>query len=294
MLQGFLPADFDLARHRYFEPFAGGAALLWALSGHPSARDLPATSPKRRRRMVLNDVNGELATTYRVLQDDCEALIVRLEDMAGDVSEERYYQVRAATPADPVEVAARLIYLNRTTFNGLYRVNRQGQFNVPYGKLANPTVCDAARLRACSAWLRHVEVRSGSFVAAVNDARAGDVVYLDPPYIPLTATASFAGYAKDGFGELDQWALSGVVAGLSGRGVRVVMSNSCTETTSQVFGAQLDLYAVDAKRSIAASSSSRAPVQEVVGVNFAAGECADPGLVRSLRQVSSRADGEVR
>jgi len=285
ILLASMPAGFDLNKQRFFEPFAGGAALTWALSNHSSSAGLVATARKKGRPIVINDVNEELAGTYRVVQNDVEALIVALGEMAKDVSETRYYEVRDSVPADFVEAAARTIYLNRLSFNGLYRVNSNGEFNVPYGKLANPLVCDRDRLRACAAWLAMVEIRSGSFTSAVNDAKAGDLVYLDPPYVPLTTTASFSKYAKDDFREMDQWALAGVIRGLIARGVKVMLSNSNTILTRQIFGKDLSLFAVSATRSISAAGASRVSVEEVLGISYPTSKAIVPSALRRLRKL---------
>lgn len=264
-LLGELPDDFHLSTNRFFEPFIGGGAFMFALAGTPAADGLAPTRRKTGRPIIINDVNPELANVYTVLRDQPDDLIARLDEYATDTSEDRYYQVRAQSPTDPVDTAARTIYLNRTTFNGLYRQNSAGKFNVPWGRLNNPTVANHDLLWACSRWLSHAEIRCGSFTAAVIDAAAGDVVYLDPPYIPMSPTASFSKYSKDDFSEMDQWALSGVIAGLVERGVCVILSNSDTELTRRIYGRVLDLRSVNATRSVGASAGSRASVLEVIG-----------------------------
>lgn len=277
-----LPADFRLGHHRFFEPFVGGGAVMFALAGHPSAAGLKASGRKKGRPVVINDANDELANTYQVLQNDVEALIAALGVLGQDTSADAYYTVRAATPTDPVDRAARTVYLNRLSFNGLYRVNSNGHFNVPYGQLAKPQVCDVDLLRSCASWLRNVEVRSGSYAAALADARDGDVVYLDPPYIPLTPTASFSKYAKDDFLELDQWGLAGVIQGLVARGARVLLSNSNTPLTRRIYAPVVELHAVSAARSIGASAASRGRVEEVLGLSYPVTACTEPAVVDCL------------
>jgi DNA adenine methylase len=282
-----LPADFELGKHRFFEPFMGGAALTWALSGSASGKALKPARRKKGLPIVLNDVNDELVNTYQVVRDDVDALIVALTDIGVDTSSARYYAVRDSVETDRVARAARTIYLNRLSFNGLYRVRgSDGKFNVPYGKVAKPTVCDAELLRACSLWLANVELRSGSYVAAVNDAKEGDVVYFDPPYVPLSTTSSFSKYAKDDFREMDQWGLAGVIRGLAARGVRVMLSNSNAPLTRQIFGDDLHLFAVAATRSIGASAASRRSVEEVIGVSYQAADTADWSKLEHLRALS--------
>jgi DNA adenine methylase len=139
-------------------------------------------------------------------------------------------------------------------------------------------------LIAVGEWLKKVIIRNGSYTSALEDAEFGDVVYLDPPYIPLSLTSSFSRYAKDDFLEVSQFALAGVIRGLTARGVRVVFSNSYTPTTMKIFGDVMDLRVIDVTRSISAKSSSRGVVQEVIGINFDLSECRDPMIMRSLIQ----------
>jgi DNA adenine methylase len=186
-------------------------------------------------------------------------------------------------PKTDLDRAVRFIYLNKTCFNGLWRVNSSGEFNVPYGKITKPVICDDDLLRASSTRLQGAQIRLGSYVSAVNDARAGDVIYLDPPYLPLSPSASFSKYAKDDFGKLDHYALAGVIRGLSERGVYVMMSNSDTPLTRQIFGGLLELRSLDVTRSISAASASRTKVGEVLGINYLSAS----GLFTSLPQVAS-------
>ena len=281
-----LPADFDLSKNRFFEPFAGGLALTMALASHPSATNLSPSGRKRGRPIVVNDANAELTATYRVIQNDVEALIGALSILAKDTSADAFYRVRALSPQTDLERASRTIFLNKLAFNGLYRVNGAGGFNVPFGRLANPKVCDEELLRTCNRFFANLEVRTGSFASAVGDAKEGDVVYFDPPYIPLSATASFSKYAQDDFRELDQWALNGVIHGLVKRGVRVMLSNSNTPKTVEIFGSELNLFAVKAHRSIGASAASRVRVEEVVGVSYDTSKATNPDVFTSLRQLS--------
>ena len=289
-----LPDDFDPSQHRFFEPFMGEAAVTWALASDVARKTMPPTRRKGGRPIVLNDANAELATTYQVVQNNTEALIDALRLLEANTSGTAYYAVRAAQPTDAIERAARTIFLNRLCFNGLYRVSARGNFNVSYGKVARASICDAQALRACATWLRNAEVRSGSYVTALADAKEGDVVYLDPPYIPLSPTAGFAQYTKDGFSEIDQWALAGVIKGLIARGVRVIFSNSNTELTRTIFGDDLNLYAVSASRSIAADGASRARVEEVLGISYAPSLARDPALLLELRRLTTATPHSVR
>jgi DNA adenine methylase len=287
LLLGAFPADFDLTRHRYFEPFVGGGALTWALASSAAGQSLKPTKRKTGRPLVLNDVNDDLINVYRAVQGDVASLTARLTVLEVDTSEAAYYAARAATPSDPIERAARTIFLNKLSFNGLHRVNAKGAFNVPYGKAAKDSIYSAENLRACSAWLSRAEIRSGGYTTAVADAKSGDVVYFDPPYIPLTVTSNFSKYAKDDFLEMDQWALAGVVRGLIDRGVRVIFSNSNTDLTRRIFDEHLNLYAVSATRSIGASSSTRKRVEEVLGTSYAPSLASDPAMLVAQRRLGA-------
>jgi len=279
-----LPADFDFNKNRFFEPFVGGGAVMFSLASHQTAVQLGAPRRKRNLPLVINDVNEDLVATYRTIRENVDDLVSELRIEAKAITAADYYKMRDRAVSTDLERAVRMIYLNRLSFNGLYRVNSAGKFNVPYANLANPTVLDEARLRACSMWLKQVEIRNGSYVAAVTDAKAGDVVYLDPPYIPLTPTASFSKYAKDDFKEYDQWALAGTIRGLIANGVRVMFSNSNTELTRTIFGKDLTLYAISASRSISASAASRGSVEEVLGISYSPAKAADPAVLRALRK----------
>jgi len=257
-----LPEVFDPVNNRFFEPFVGGGAVMFELGNQDAAVYVPGT------RLVINDVNPDLIVTYEVVRDDVEGLIKRLSRMANKTSKDDFEVVKKRKPRNDLDRAARFIYLNKTCFNGLWRVNSNGEFNVPYGKITNPVVCDAKLLRSCSTRLKGAQIRLGSYSAAINDARKGDVVYLDPPYLPISPSSSFSKYAKDDFGKLDHYALAGVIRGLSERGVFVMMSNSDSPLTRQIFGGLLELRGLSVTRSISAGSASRMKVGEVIGINY--------------------------
>ncbi len=255
---------------------------MFSLHDHPASAGMKA-SDRKKKRIVINDVNGELMDTYRSMRNDIDSLVSELQSRENNISESDYYTARDTwVPTNQTENATRMIYLNRLAFNGLYRVRADGKFNVPFGKIANPTICNEGLLRANSDWLGIVDIREGSFTSAVNDAQAGDLVYLDPPYLPLTPTSSFSKYAKDDFREMDQWALRGVVEGLINRGVHVMLSNSNTELTRTIFS-NLDLYVVTASRSISAAAGSRNRVEEVLGISYPIKKTANPLEVGNLK-----------
>ncbi len=233
---------------RYFEPFLGGGALFFDL--------LPAKG-------VLSDVNAEIIDCYLAVRDHVEELIRALG--AHRYDPEHYYKMREVEPfgLPLVERAARTIFLNKTGFNGLYRVNRSGKFNVPFGRYANPVICDERNLRACSRALSDVELAVCDFEVAVAGARRGDFVYFDPPYVPISRTSTFTAYAPRGFGPEEQVRLSKVFRRLTERGVCVVLSNSDVPEVRDLY-AGYTIRAVKAARSINSKTSRRGPVCELV------------------------------
>lgn len=205
-LLDYVPAHFNT----YIEPFVGGGALFFALQ--------PAKA-------VLADSNQELINCYTVVRDRVEELIAILSTYT--YSEEFYYALRSEVPLDAVLRAARMIYLNRTCFNGLYRVNKKGQFNVPFGRYENPLICDANKLRAASYALRNVELRCSNYQETLETcAKPGDFVYIDPPYHPVSQYSDFKRYTAEFFYADDQRALSEKVKKLAHHGCSVVVSNS--------------------------------------------------------------------
>ncbi len=246
-LRRHLPATFG----RYFEPFVGGAALFF---------DLRPTSA------VLGDMNARLVRTYRAVQGQVEDVIARLAVTRYD--SDYFYTARATdidAAATDAEVAAWFIYLNRAGFNGLYRVNSKGHFNVPFGRHGNPTLCPAALLRACSAALQGVEVRHADFAEVVERAEAGDLVYFDPPYVPVSNTAYFTSYTKDAFGPDAQRRLRDVAVKLKQRGVHVLLSNSDAPFVRELYGTgAFTLHEVQATRGINSNAAARGPVGELI------------------------------
>lgn len=245
-----MPAPEQIAR--YHEPFIGGGAVFFALA--------PA-------RAVISDLNPELVVCYQVIRREVEALIAELSRHVYE--KEHYYSVRAQEPAalSAVERAARFIFLNRTCFNGLHRVNRKGQFNVPFGRHANPTICDAENLRAVARSLRHTEVEHAPFQRVLEHARAGDFVYFDPPYQPISATSSFTAYTAHAFGPAEQAELAQVFRTLDRRGCRVMLSNSNAEFIRALY-AGFEVREVLATRAINRDATKRGPIAELLVRNF--------------------------
>lgn len=256
------PLEFDPEKNRYFEPFIGGGALMLALGQPGSKLIVPGKS------LFINDMNPELTNTYEVIRDNVSALIKELEVLSKKINEKTFYDIRSAVPRSKVSRAARFIYLNKTCFNGLWRVNSKGDFNVPFGKSKNPSLFVKENLRACSKRLKGSTITNESFERAVSKARKGDLVYFDPPYIPLSASASFSAYAKEGFGMDEQELLAEIIGKLNVKGVYVLLSNSDTAMTRKIFRKSLTLRKVLMSRSISSSGSTRNPVYEILGMNY--------------------------
>lgn len=241
-----LPEQIDT----YFEPFVGGGAVFFSLAGEG-----------RFKRAVLADQNEELIATYRAVRDDVDAVIGELKKLHH--SEEEYYLVRASRPRLPARRAARMIYLNRTGYNGLYRVNRAGRFNVPFGRYVRPKICDEERLLAVSQALQGVTLEVASFDTTVQAARPGDAVYFDPPYVPVSATARFAEYQSGGFSDEAHERLADLFGELWQRGVHAVLSNSDTPLTRRLF-APYQFEVVSARRNINSAASRRGATKEIL------------------------------
>jgi DNA adenine methylase len=252
----------------YFEPFIGGGALFFALLADPE---------RRPRRAVLNDLNLDLVTTYEAVRDAPEALIEALAPLAAryldadaEAREAAYYELRAERPVDRLAIAARLLFLNKTCFNGLYRVNRRGEFNVPHGRYRNPHILDAEAIRAASAALQTVEVRHGDFEAACADARRGDFVYFDPPFHPLSPTSSFTSYTEHDFGLADQVRLKKLVDALTKKRVPVLVSNSPHPLVEGGYlFSDYTVAHIPARRAINSKGDRRGPIAELLVDNYA-------------------------
>ena len=243
-----IPANYAT----YYEPFMGGAALFWHLQ--PS-------------KAVLSDINPELVNTYQCIQQDVEALIVDLQQHYYD--RDYYYQLRNCDRLDEyatwtnVRRASRFIFLNKTCFNGLYRVNSQGQYNVPFGKYKNPKIVDAVNLRACSQALQNTTIVWGSFLDLEFKITPQDFVYFDPPYIPLNTTSSFTSYSSEGFNNTMQVELRDLCRRLNERGVKFLLSNSAAPLVFELY-AEFEIELVDMTRAINSKGDKRGKIKEVL------------------------------
>lgn len=238
---------------RYFEPFAGGAAMFFHLAPQDA---------------VLSDTNADLVNLYQVLATDVEAVIRRLYRHRARHGKRHYYQIRErwndrSYRWSPAARAAAFVYLNRTCFNGLYRVNRDGKFNVPIGRQVDPKICSPIELRAAGTALAGASIRCSSYQAAVASATAGDFVYFDPPYDPISATASFTAYQAGGFSRDDQRQLADLARELVRRGCHVMLSNHDTRFVRSLYKG-FRISRVLCRRSISAKVAKRAPVAELV------------------------------
>ncbi len=241
----------------YHEPFVGGGALFFELWSRGRL-----SGPVR-----LSDNNPNLIVAYEGVKHEVEPVIELLREHARRHDKEHYYATRAAQPDSLAAQAARIIYLNRTCFNGLFRENSRGEFNVPMGRYVNPRICDEANLRAVAKALREVRIEIAPFDSVLDAAAPGDLVYFDPPYHPVSATANFTAYQKGGFGEEDQRMLAGVFRTLDASGVYVLLSNSWTEFVRGLY-ADFALEKVSASRCVNSRADRRGAVWEVLVRNF--------------------------
>jgi DNA adenine methylase len=257
----YLPQKID--KHTYYEPFIGGGALLFELQ-----------PPKA----VINDSNKELINCYQVIKDLLDELMAELSKDKYSNNEKSYYDMRDLDRStkkyaklSTVEKAGRIIYLNKTCYNGLFRVNSQGQFNVPFGRYKNPNFLDDAVLRAVNKYLKNPDITLSNldFEEAVLDAKKGDFVYFDPPYDPVSETASFTGYDVNGFNKDEQARLKKVFDELTAKGCKVMMSNSCTDFILDLYKDYQDtIKIVRATRSINSNALKRGMVNEVLVLNY--------------------------
>lgn len=233
----------------------------------PSREERPFFFALQPKRAVLNDKSPDVANAYKVIQSDVDGLVRELSSGRYLNDKVTYLQIRAEDPCrlSPVQRAARFIYLNHTCFNGLWRVNRKGRFNVPFGDNPNAKICDEDNLRSVSAMLREATVLNLDFSYVEAVAQAGDVVYMDPPYQPVTPTASFTAYTPEPFTPEDQVRVASVASVLSRRGVKVIISNSDTEFIRELYKKKgFRIEKVSAPRTISADPKGRTAVRELI------------------------------
>lgn len=261
---------------RYCEPFVGGGAVLFDVLAnyHP-------------HEVLINDINAELINTYKQVQNNVDVLIEKLSDMqaifwAADTEQRRtiYSDMRIKFNTlklngnDDIEKAMLFIFLNKTCFNGLYRVNRKGEFNVPIGSYKKPPICDAKNLRLINKLLIGVNIQCGDYQNCLDFIADNTFVYIDPPYRPLTATASFTSYSENEFGDAEQIALGKFIDKITANGAKVVASNSDPKNVNSADNFFDDLYSrysierVSAKRMINSKCGSRGDINELLICNY--------------------------
>ena len=242
----------------YYEPFIGGAALLISLY-----------SLNKINNAVISDTNTDLYNLYNTIRKEPQELIDELNNLKFRNSRDDYYRARSLfnSTEDSVRRSAILIYLNRHGYNGLYRVNSNNKFNVPFGKYSNPGMPSPGNIMALSKILQSCTVMNSDFEVAVMHAVRGDFVYFDPPYMPLSKTSYFTGYTHSGFVERDQERLSRIFKDLSRKGVYVMESNSSTELIRELYK-DFSLMEVDARRNINSVGTKRDAVKELIITNY--------------------------
>ncbi|NLN64406.1 MAG: DNA adenine methylase [Clostridiaceae bacterium] len=250
-----VPDDFTA----YYEPFVGGGAVWFRLCPQKAA---------------VNDVNAELVNIYRVIRDHVDQLVSDLKKHENN--KEYFYKIRqidrdskAYSKLTPVEKASRTIYLNKTCYNGLFRVNQAGEFNTPFGNYKNPNIVNEPVLRAVSEYLNNadIEFTCVDFELALKNIKKGSFAYLDPPYDPVSITANFTGYDKGGFGKSEQIRLKSVCDQLNEKGIRFLLSNSATPFILELYKDYI-IEIVQAKRIINSNSKKRGEIDEVLIKNY--------------------------
>lgn len=249
------PEKFNPKSGKYFEPFVGGGAVFFDL--------LPETA-------YLSDLNNELVVTYNVIKNDVENLIKSLKKHKLD--KEYFLKIRAQNPEklSDLNTASRFIYLNRTCFNGMYRVNSNGGFNVPFGKYTNPLICDENNLRKASKALKNVEIKKQDYKEVLKKAKKGDFIYFDPPYYPINKTSSFTSYTSEAFLDKEQIELRDTFVELHKRGCFVMLSNSDTPFINKIYSEPkgFRITKVQAGRAINSDASKRGKITEVLVTNY--------------------------
>ncbi len=255
-IRELIPRKFKI----YFEPFVGAGAVLFELQPQIA---------------LINDANEELVNCYEIIKTHPEQLIATAR--AHPVNVKHYYYLRSQD-RDPglinlsrVERAARIIYLNKTCFNGLFRVNSQGQFNVPFGRYSDPTIVNDVVIKAVSTYLNqaNIQISNDDFADALNGASRGDFIYLDPPYDPVSETSSFTGYNLNSFDREEQYRLKEVCDDLHRRGCKLLLSNSATPFIRKLYSdkSKYTMVEVEANRNINSVGAGRGKISELLIFN---------------------------
>ncbi len=242
----------------YIEPFVGAGAMLFSL---------------QPQKAVINDFNTQLINVYRVIRDDPEALI---DDLKKHKNEPEYfYKIRSLDrnsqfhQLSEVEKASRIMYLNKTCYNGLFRVNSSGEFNAPFGKYINPNIVNEPTIRAVSAYLKKnsIQILDGDFAEALKEIDRDSFVYFDPPYHPVSESSNFTGYVQGGFNKTEQERLKYTCDKLNKQGIKFLLSNSSTEFIRTLYSDFIQVY-VKAKRSVNSVANKRGAIDELLIKNY--------------------------
>lgn len=264
---------------KYCEPFVGGGAVLFDILNNYQPKEI-----------LINDINKELINTYLQIKNNCSEMIVRLCDLKNiyvnqsvEKNKEMFYQKRArynelkisGNKQKNLEKAVLFIFLNKTCFNGLYRVNKKGEFNVPFNNAKNPLICDEDNLKACSELLKNVEMKVGDYKECKNFIDGKTFVYIDPPYRPITQTSAFTSYSENDFSDKEQIELSNFITEIASKGAQVLVSNSDPKNADENDNFFDDLYAhfeikrVSASRMINSNAKKRGAIKELLISNIA-------------------------
>jgi len=257
-LERHLPKKFNT----YFEPFLGGGALLFHL-----------LSQSPNLKCHVSDLNSDLILAYITIRDKVEQLVESLERHSGKYftdKQEYYYSVRESAPKNQIEKVSRLLFLNKTCFNGLYRVNSRGQFNVPLGKYTNPSIVNKENLLAVSKILqsKNIAIKCQDFAAVLDEVKKDDFVYFDPPYQPVSKTANFTSYTKCEFTYDDLKRLAEVCQKLDKKDCNVLLSNSNTKEVRKLFSSKWKVAEISANRAINSNSKKRIGHSELLIKNY--------------------------
>lgn len=248
----------------YHEPFLGGGAVFFYFYEITSFR----SSKKEKFQAILTDINSELVNLYCCVRDCVEQLILLLEKHQANHNKDYYYEVRSQANGTSVEKSARFIYLNKTCFNGLYRENSKGEFNVPIGRYKNPTICHPNLLRSVSVSLQSAQIEVRPFDAVLNYAKnSKDFVYFDPPYYPLSNTSNFTAYSRYAFNKDDQIRLRNTFVELANRGVKVMLSNSDCPFIRELYQ-NFKIHEILAARAINSDAKKRGKITELLITSY--------------------------
>ena len=257
-----LSKEFPQKYGTYYEPFLGGGAVLFHL-----------LSENPNQKCSVSDLNSDLVLAYVTIRDRVDELISSMKNHSKKYFENKnsyYYKVRENEPKEQIEKTSRLIFLNRTCFNGLYRVNSKGKFNVPLGRYSNPNIVNEENLRTISDILqsKKISIKCRDFSSILDDVKKDDFVYFDPPYQPVSQTANFTSYTNRDFNLEDLKRLADLCNDLDSKGCKVVLSNSNTSEVKDMFGKSWNIKKIAANRAINSDSKKRTGHSELVIKNF--------------------------